>query len=89
MCLAIPAQVTELADEESHQAKVDVAGARRVVNTLLLEEPVAPGDWVLVHVGFAMAKIDEAEALLTLRALQSIGSALAEEIDAIDEPSTT
>lgn len=74
MCLAIPAQVTEVTDKESGLVKVDVAGAKRVVNTLLVDDDLGPGDWVLVHVGFAMAKIDEAEAALTLLALQSMGT---------------
>lgn len=86
MCLAIPALVTEVA-EEANCVKVDVAGARRSVNTLLLDDDVEPGDWVLVHVGFAMVKIDETEAALTLQALQSMGTAYADEIAAISESS--
>jgi hydrogenase expression/formation protein HypC len=59
MCLGIPGEVVELLDSNTHLAKVDVAGVRRNINIDLLEdENVAPGDWVLIHVGFAMAKID-------------------------------
>ena len=59
MCLGIPGEVVELLDSNRHLAKVDVAGVRRNINIDLLEdENVVPGDWVLIHVGFAMAKID-------------------------------
>ena len=70
MCLAIPGQVVEFVDTNDHLARVEVNGVRCVVNVGLLEdEPVTPGDWVLIHVGFAMAKIDEAEARAALAAL--------------------
>ena len=65
MCLAIPGQVLEVVDEERRLAKVDVAGVRRNVNIGLLDEGgegVEPGDWVLIHVGFALSKVDEEEA---------------------------
>ena len=63
MCLGIPGQVVELLDVHEHLARVDVSGVGRVVNIGLLEdEHLAPGDWVLIHVGFAMSKIDEEEA---------------------------
>jgi hydrogenase expression/formation protein HypC len=83
MCLAIPGQVVELVDAENRIAKVDVAGVRRNVNIGLLDgdgEAVAPGDWVLIHVGFAMAKVDEEEAHATLALLQKLGEAYDQEL---------
>ena len=63
MCLGIPGQVMELLEVHEHLARVDVSGVGRVINIGLLEdEHVEPGDWVLIHVGFAMSKIDEDEA---------------------------
>ena len=63
MCLGIPGQVVDIVDAEQHLAKVDVNGVRRTISVrLLAEEDLVVGDWVLVHVGFAMAKIDEIEA---------------------------
>ena len=63
MCLAIPGQVVEISPAQPMLAKVDVAGVRRNVNIALLDETgVAPGDWVLIHVGFALSKVDEEEA---------------------------
>ena len=65
MCLAIPGQVVELVDETNRLAKVDVAGVVRNVNVGLLDQDgdsAAPGDWVLIHVGFALSKVDEEEA---------------------------
>jgi hydrogenase expression/formation protein HypC len=61
MCLGIPGQLVAFVDEHDHLAKVDVAGVTRVINIGLLEdEQLQLGDWVLIHVGFAMSKIDEA-----------------------------
>lgn len=83
MCLGIPGQVVEL-DENPHLAKIDVAGVRRMVNIGLLEDDgLVVGDWVLIHVGFAMAKIDEGEAARALEGLQLMGRAYEEEVDAI------
>jgi hydrogenase expression/formation protein HypC len=76
MCLAIPGQVLEVVDEANHLAKVDVAGVRRNVNVGLLGEDgdgIVAGDWVLIHVGFAISKIDEAEAEATHRLLEGMG----------------
>lgn len=73
MCLAIPAKVIEAPDETS-RALVEVVGVRRHVDTgLLPDEPLAIGDWVLVHVGFAMSKISEEQALDQLRMLSLMG----------------
>jgi hydrogenase expression/formation protein HypC len=78
--------VVELLDSNRHLAKVDVAGVRRSINIDLLEdESVAPGDWVLIHVGFAMAKIDESEAQRTLEGLQLMGQAYTDEVRAVLE----
>ena len=86
MCLGIPGEVVELLDSNRHLAKVDVAGVRRNINIGLLEdEHVAAGDWVLIHVGFAMAKIDEAEAQRALEGLQLMGQAYTDEIQAVIE----
>lgn len=77
MCLAIPGQIVEIVDEETRIAKVDVAGVRRNVNIGLLDsEPggVGIGDWVLIHVGFALSKVDEEEARATLGLLEGMGA---------------
>ncbi len=74
MCLAIPARIVELAPEPDTRALVDVVGVRRYIDTgLLLDDPPRAGDWVLVHVGFAMSKISEAEALDQIRILTELG----------------
>jgi hydrogenase expression/formation protein HypC len=86
MCLGIPGEVVELLDSNRHLAKVDVAGVRRNINIDLLEdEGVLPGDWVLIHVGFAMAKIDEDEAQRTLGILQQMGQAYTDEVRAVTQ----
>ena len=83
MCLAIPGQIVELVDEEHRLAKVDVAGVRRNVNVGLLDGdgPVAAGDWVLIHVGFALSRVDEEEAHATLALLQQLGEAYEQELE--------
>ena len=83
MCLAIPGQVVEIADPENHLARVDVAGVRRNVNVGLLDHDggVTAGDWVLIHVGFALSKVDEDEAHATLRLLQEMGEAYEQELE--------
>ena len=78
MCLAIPGRVVALADEDG-LATVDVSGVVRRVNVGLLES-VAPGDWVLIHVGFALARVDEEEAQATLSLLQEMGEAYEREL---------
>ncbi len=72
MCLAIPGEILEITDPVKKLATVDVAGVRRTVNVGLLEG-AEPGDWVLIHVGFAISKVDEAEALATRRLLEELG----------------
>lgn len=80
MCLGIPAQIVELPDPA--RAKVAISGVERMIATdLLLDEPLAVGDWVLVHVGFALSTIDEAEAAMTLTQIERLGGGvLAEEV---------
>ena len=84
MCLAIPGQVVEIVDETNRLAKVDVAGVRRNVNIGLLDDEgggVGPGDWVLIHVGFAMSKVDEAEARATHDQLVRMGADYEQELE--------
>ena len=83
MCLAIPGHVIEVVDEENRLAKVDIAGVRRNVNIGLLDDDggVAAGDWVLIHVGFALSKVDEEEAQATLLLLQKMGDAYEQELE--------
>jgi hydrogenase expression/formation protein HypC len=83
MCLAIPGKVMEVTDEANRLALVDVAGVRRTVNIGLLDADGAtarPGDWVLIHVGFALSKVDEAEAAATLSLLQGMGRDFEQEL---------
>ena len=82
MCLAIPGRVVALVDEDNRLASVEVAGVRRTVNVGLLDgDGVGPDDWVLIHVGFALSKVDEDEALATLRLLQEMGDAYEQELE--------
>jgi hydrogenase expression/formation protein HypC len=86
MCLGIPGCVVEFVDEAHHLAKVDVAGVRRTVNVgLVLPDGLQPGDWVLIHVGFALSKIDEAEARRTTRFLQQLGDPWEQEMQQLSE----
>jgi len=78
VCLAIPGRIIEVVDEANRLAKVDVAGVQRNVNIGLLDaDPgggVGPGDWVLIHVGFALSQVDEEEAEATLELLNGMGA---------------
>ena len=86
MCLAVPTEVVELRDDDPDMAVIEVSGVRRAINIgLLTSEGVQPGDWVLVHVGFAMSKVDEAEARATLRLLEELGQAYDDELQAMAE----
>jgi hydrogenase expression/formation protein HypC len=86
MCLGIPGEVIEVLTDRPDLAKVDVSGVKRAINIGLLEnEEVVPGDWVLIHVGFAMSKIDEGEAKAALEFLEGIGQAYQDELDALRE----
>ncbi|WP_328307619.1 HypC/HybG/HupF family hydrogenase formation chaperone [Actinomycetospora sp. NBC_00405] len=87
MCLGIPGELVELAGDDTDLATVSVAGVRRKVNVGLLKgehadsEELAVGDWILIHVGFALAKIDEAEAAAALEMLHSMGPAYDQELE--------
>jgi hydrogenase expression/formation protein HypC len=85
MCLGIPGRIVDVPDREAGLATVDISGVRRSVSIALVDEPTArvePGDWVLVHVGFALARIDEEQAQETLELLQR-GAELQQELDEI------
>jgi len=84
MCLAIPGQVLEIVDEGNRLAKVDVAGVKRNVSVGLLDDEdggVAVGDWVLIHVGFAISRVDEAEAEATLKLLAGMEESYEQELE--------
>jgi hydrogenase expression/formation protein HypC len=86
MCLGIPGQILEYVDDQNDIATVEVSGVRRNINVgLVRPEGIGPGDWVLVHVGFAMSKIDEVEAQETLTMLKQLGEAYKNELDALFE----
>ena len=90
MCLAIPGQIVEWVDEDLHIAKAQVANVRRNVNVGLLaetEDSIGIGDWVLIHVGFAMSKIDEQEATATREFLEELGAAYEEELQDLESSS--
>ena len=93
MCLGIPGQVVEITDPVFKLALVDVSGVRREVNMACVVDESHPieeciGDWVLVHVGFAMSRIDEREAEETLKLLVELGEAQAE-LEAMHESGRT
>ncbi len=85
MCLAIPGRILELVNEQNRLARVDVAGVIRNVNVGLLDDDpgggAVPGDWVLIHVGFALSKVDEEEALATRRMLEAMGEDYEQELE--------
>jgi hydrogenase expression/formation protein HypC len=84
VCLAIPGQVIEVVDDANRLATVDVAGVQRTVNIGLLDDgdgSAEPGDWVLIHVGFALSKVDEEEALATRRLLEAMGADYEQELE--------
>ncbi|MDQ3609317.1 MAG: HypC/HybG/HupF family hydrogenase formation chaperone [Actinomycetota bacterium] len=88
MCLGIPGQIVELLDEHHHIVKAEVSGVRRAINIGLLAEgpdAVGLGDWVLIHVGFAMSKIDEEEARATREFLISLGAPFEEELEELEK----
>lgn len=86
MCLGIPGEVIEIKADRPDLATVDVSGVRRAINIGLLEDsPPVPGEWVLIHVGFALSKIDEAEAKAAMDFLESIGKAYQDELAALTE----
>ena len=88
MCLGIPGQLVEIVDLSQHKAIAEVDGVRREINLgLVMGEPggIKEGDWVLIHVGFAMSKIDEEEAERTMSFMKTLGSLYDDEIDQFRE----
>ena len=84
MCLGIPGEVIELHPDQRDLAKVNVSGVRRMINIgLLTDDPPVPGEWVLIHVGFALSKIDEQEAAAAMQFLEGIGQAYEDELTAL------
>jgi hydrogenase expression/formation protein HypC len=85
MCLAIPARLVEYIDDDRMYGKVELGGVQRRINTSLLvgEDATEPGEYVLVHVGFALSRVSETEAAETLRILEEMGPAYNDEIDQI------
>ncbi|MGH2741796.1 MAG: HypC/HybG/HupF family hydrogenase formation chaperone [Thermoleophilaceae bacterium] len=85
MCLAIPGQIMEVVDDANRLAQVDVAGVKRTINIGLLDDDATggagPGDWVLIHVGFALSKVDEEEAVATRKLLEGMGADYEQELD--------
>jgi hydrogenase expression/formation protein HypC len=86
MCLGIPAQIVEIIDPKAKTAKAEIGGVRRVVSCALLDGEAHPGDWVLVHVGFALDRIDEEQAQETLQLLSDMGEAYERELAQARDP---
>jgi hydrogenase expression/formation protein HypC len=82
MCLGIPAQIVEVVDPEAGMAKAEISGVRREISVALCPE-AGVGDWVLVHVGFALATMDEEQAKETLALLEQMGEAYEQEVGEI------
>lgn len=83
MCLAIPGQIVAFVDEPNRLARVDVADVHRTINVGLMDvdgTSVGPGDWVLIHVGFAISKVDEDEARATRDLLERMGENYEQEL---------
>jgi hydrogenase expression/formation protein HypC len=87
MCLAIPARLVEYIDADRMYGKVELGGVQRRINTSLLvgEDATEPGEYVLVHVGFALSRVSETEAAETLRILEAMGPAYTDEVQQIRE----
>jgi hydrogenase expression/formation protein HypC len=87
MCLAIPARLVEYIDEDHMYGKVELGGVQRRINTSLLvgDDVTEPGEYVLVHVGFALSRVSETEAAETLRILEEMGPAYTDEVQQIRE----
>ncbi|HET9118533.1 MAG TPA: HypC/HybG/HupF family hydrogenase formation chaperone [Gemmatimonadaceae bacterium] len=86
MCLGIPGEVIEILPDQPDLAMVEVSGVKRAINIgLLTDDPPVPGDWILIHVGFALSKIDEQEAKAAMDFLIGIGQAYEDEIAALLE----
>jgi hydrogenase expression/formation protein HypC len=87
VCLGIPAQIVELLDPDARLAKAEISGVRRTVSVALCPEAEV-GDWILVHVGFALSRIDEEQARATLELLEQMGEAYEQEVRDIRESVT-
>lgn len=87
MCLGIAGQIIEILQQPKDLARADVFGVERTINVgLLANEELNPGDWILIHVGFAIAKMDEDEAKNSMSFLRSMGDASIDEMAAaLDE----
>jgi hydrogenase expression/formation protein HypC len=87
MCLAIPARLVEYVDADRMYGKVELGGVQRRINTSLLvgDDATEPGEYVLVHVGFALSRVSETEAAETLRILEEMGPAYTDEVQQIRE----
>ncbi len=88
MCLGIPGQVVQIVDLDEHKAIAEVEGVRREINIGLVmgeDGGLSVGDWVLIHVGFAMTKIDEEEAARTLDFMRGLGEMFDDEVDQFRE----
>jgi hydrogenase expression/formation protein HypC len=86
MCLGIPGVIVEILPDQPDLATVDVSGVRRAINIgLIIDDRPEPGDWILIHVGFALSKIDETEAKAAMDFLEGIGQAYEDEIEALRE----
>ena len=84
MCLGIPGEIVEILTDRPDLAMVDVSGVKRAINIgLLADDPPVPGDWILIHVGFALSKIDEDEVRAALEFLEGIGQSYADEMAAL------
>ena len=92
MCLGIPGKIVEMVDAARGIAKAEVGGVRRNVSIQLLENedpPIKEGDWILIHVGFALCRIDEQEAETTLRLLNAMGASYSDELSALAKSEIT
>ena len=86
MCLGIPGRVVEFVDPDRQLAKAEVSGVRRTINVgLVLPDGLEVGDWVLIHVGFALSIIDEEEARRTTEFLTQLGEGYSDELRQIAE----
>lgn len=86
MCLGVPGRIVEFIDPAHHLARAEVSGVRRAINVgLLVPDGLEIGDWVLIHVGFGLSKIDEEEARRTTEFLEQLGAEYADELKLIEE----
>ena len=83
MCLGIPGRIVDWVDRDRHIAKAEVSGVRRAINLGLIDDAEI-GDWVLIHVGFAMSRIDEEEANATLEFLRALGDPFEQELSELE-----